>query len=333
MHLFKGCTDDCCSKLSTTHYHDPTSVKATTESTMYNATLATTESDCDTTEGGISSTAFYPTDHINSTVTTNDGSSSNMFNPNGTQNPLVAATSFSSSMSIANNVLVIAVTVTVTIIAILAIILIPTCLLLLVKCRRKCIHTEPFSSQISPKFGSESNQNSPRNKATTKDSTVLIIYSPKTVEKEQDLIHALMSKLEEYDKIETLSHDFTCIQGGPSAWLESEAKKATIVLCVCNKEFKDDWEEEEESQQVSLPLVRSLRHLIHGTIQSGRSLSKFAVVLLDRSHKDYIPTMYLQSDSRQFILTDTEAIAKHVLNMPSYELSKESTCNQHSIFV
>ena len=195
-----------------------------------------------------------------------------------------------------------------------------------------------LNMQISSN-GSTAIQDSLSRPEDPQSPTTLIICSPNTNESEQQFIYTqLIAELQSYG-IETMSHDFTCIQGGPSAWLESEAKKATVVLCVCNKEFKDDWEEEEESRQVSLPLVRSLKHLIHGTVQSGKSLSKYAVVLLDPSHKRYIPTMYLQSDSRQFILTDTKAIAEYVLKSPSYKLSKESTTdtphssNSHNIIL
>ena len=147
----------------------------------------------------------------------------------------------------------------------------------------------------------------------------LIIYSPNTVESEQNLIHSnLISKLQSYDGIETLSHDLTVVYGSVSEWLESEVKNANVVLCVCNKEFKDDWE---GSHSTSKPIVQSLKHLILGTVQSGKSLSKYAVVLLDPSHKDYIPTMYLQSDPRQFTVTDSEAIARFVLDIPYYAIS------------
>ena len=153
-------------------------------------------------------------------------------------------------------------------------------------------------------------------------ATVLVIYSSNTVEKEQELIMTMMSKLNSYDEIEPLSPDFTCIQGSSSAWLESEVKRATTVLCVCNKEFQDEWEGQSCS---SLPLVKSLQHLIQATIQRAESLSKYAVVLLNSSHRQYIPTKYLQSESQSFTVEEIEAIVHYVLKMPYYELSNEYT--------
>lgn len=170
---------------------------------------------------------------------------------------------------------------------------------------------------------SPATKHSPSNDSQSqkKSHTVLLIYSPNTTEREQELIHILMAELQLY-RIKVLSHDLTSIQGSTSAWLEREAKKASVVLCICNKEFKEDWEGQSEA---SLPLIQSLKHLIHGTAQNiDESLSKYAVVLLELSHRQYIPTMYLQSDSRQFTMPDTRAIAQYVKNIPSYELSRQS---------
>ena len=321
------------------------SVRTMTEPSNRTTTSTPATTDCDTTDTtqvtvAVSSTTFYITDNKNPTVTM-----TNQHNDNKTLKAVIGT-------------IVSAFLLALIIIASLMVCYIRhKCICAeQVSCknvkeqleyddispRTDSIHNHYTVTQ-SPPYDSESGsvsyedivQNSPKSSAAAKDSPsdshsqdkspiALIIYSSNTVERERELICSLMSELQSYG-IETLSHDFTCIQGGPSAWLESEAKKATIVLCVCNKEFKDDWVWEEDQAQISLPLVRSFKHLIHGTVQSGKSLSKYAVVLLEPSHKEYIPTMYLQSDSRQFILTDAEAIAKYALNIPSYELSKEST--------
>ena len=59
VHLFKGCRDECCD--DSQYYHDPTLImKAKTEPSN-GTTIATPISDCNTTEGSISSTTPYPT--------------------------------------------------------------------------------------------------------------------------------------------------------------------------------------------------------------------------------------------------------------------------------
>ena len=153
-------------------------------------------------------------------------------------------------------------------------------------------------------------------------ATVLVIYSSNTVEKERELIMTMMSELNLYDEIELLSPDFTCIQGSSSAWLEREVKKATTVLCVCNKEFRDEWEGQSHPC-LQFNLVKSLKHLILATVQSqDENLFKYAVVLLNPSHRQYyIPTKYLQSESRSFIVEETKDIAHYVLKTPHCELA------------
>ena len=176
----------------------------------------------------------------------------------------------------------------------------------------EAIQNSLASTKCSPSRDSQSQEQSP---------TALVVYSPNTIEREQQLIHSNLMELQLWG-IKILSHGLVPIQGSTSAWLEREAKKANAVLCVCNKEFRDEWEGQSEA---SLPLVQSLRHLIYGTVQThGESLSKYAVVLLEPSHRQYIPTKYLQSDSRQFTLTDTTAIAQYMLNIPPYALPKQS---------
>ena len=137
----------------------------------------------------------------------------------------------------------------------------------------------------------------------------LVVYSSRAPEKNQEMIrNHLLSELQSYG-IEARSHDLTCIKTSPSLWLEREITKATIVLCVCNKEFKEDWECP-QSAPTSLPLVQSLRHMIAATVNQGKDLSKYAVVLLEPADRNCVPTMYLQSDSRQFMIDDVDAHCK-----------------------
>lgn len=155
--------------------------------------------------------------------------------------------------------------------------------------------------------------------------TALIVYSPNTREEQQDWIcHDLIPQLES-DGIKTLSHDFACIKESPSLWLEREISKATAVLCVCNREFKEDWEGCKSTSPTSLPLVQSLKHLILATVHQGGDLSKYAILLLESHDQKYIPTKYLQSDSRQFGLTEVDAIARFVCSIPTHRLDNEQS--------
>ena len=125
--------------------------------------------------------------------------------------------------------------------------------------------------------------------------------------------------------INAKSHDLTVIKESPSLWLEREIIDATAVLCVCNKEFKEDWESVNgnaaNSGYVRLGLVQSLRHLVYATINQGGSLSKYAMIFLEESDKEYVPTKYLQGDPQHFTLDNVEDIAKFVSNIPTHATS------------
>ena len=181
------------------------------------------------------------------------------------------------------------------------------------------------SSQESKLLGSSSGQEShvstptsvESTEALLKDPVVLVVYSPCTPDKDQELIRCqFIPKLQSYG-IKARSHDFECIKESPSQWLEREISRATVVLCVCNEEFKNDWEGTVSGAH-SLPLVQSLKPLIHATVQQNEPLSKYAIVLLNPRDKDCVPTKYLQGDPRQFLMNDIEEIARFVHGIPSH---------------
>lgn len=154
---------------------------------------------------------------------------------------------------------------------------------------------------------------------------VLVVYSPSTPEKDQELIrNQFIPELQSYDGVKVQSHDFACINESPSQWLEHEIAKATAVLCVCNKEFKSDWESREISAH-SLPLVPSLKHLVHATVQQNERLSKYAIILIEPTDKTYIPSKYLQADPRQFSVNEIEDIVRFVRGIPSHSMSLPSS--------
>ena len=186
-------------------------------------------------------------------------------------------------------------------------------------CVHKQVNTSANDCEVSTPTSVESSE--PLLQSSHSSQPVaLIVYSPNTPEKKQEEIRGhLITELQSYG-IETRSHDLTCIKESPSQWLEREIAKATVVLCVCNKEFKGDWECSQNNTN-SLPLVQSLKHLIYATINQGGDLSKYAVVLLKPTDKDYIPTRYLQGDPRQFVVTDVKAIGRFVCDIPSHTTS------------
>ena len=180
----------------------------------------------------------------------------------------------------------------------------------------KCEESRVDSSHTSTPTSEESSEMILQMHSVTRPRA-LVIYSPSTPEEKQELIRGhLLSQLHSYG-IETLSHDLTCIKESPSLWLEREIAMATVVICVCNNEFKHDWECERNGTS-SLPIVQSLNHLIYASINQNKDMSKYAVVLLEEGDKDCVPTMYLQSHSRQFMVYDVDKIVRFVYNTPTH---------------
>ena len=146
--------------------------------------------------------------------------------------------------------------------------------------------------------------------------SVLILYSPETpLDEKEEILRLLVAGLTQH-AISAKSPDVTCIKEGISYWLEKEIKQST-VLCVCNKELKEEWDSDKPGQ-----LIGALRQLIHGRVTNG--LSDFATVLLqtqgDDDKRDYVPTDYLKGQ-RQFVVRDTndiESIAHYILRVPLY---------------
>ena len=101
---------------------------------------------------------------------------------------------------------------------------------------------------------------------------------------------------------------------GMAQWVEREVRACDKVLCVCNKEFKREWEGEIEPIEGSL--VSCIKNLYLGSLNE---VSKYAIVLMHVTHKDYIPTQYFKM-CRQFLCerNSVKDIAHYVLDTPPH---------------
>ena len=149
-----------------------------------------------------------------------------------------------------------------------------------------------------------------------KDPLVLVIYSPDSPEEDQHyVLQHLLEDLGKYCRVECRS----CVADKQSApaWLERKVREASVVLCVCNAQFKREWDQEHTSLN---PLVFSLVQLVYGTLNKSNPLSgKFATVLLRETEHECIPD-YLRS-TRNFLVDEVDAITRFVQGVPEYESS------------
>ena len=98
---------------------------------------------------------------------------------------------------------------------------------------------------------------------------------------------------------------------GMAQWVEREVKACDKVLCVCNEEFKREWDGEIEPFEGSL--VSCIKNLYLGSLNEA---AKYVIVLMQVSHGDCIPNYFKMC--RQFLCekNSVEDIAHCVLNTP-----------------
>ena len=168
-----------------------------------------------------------------------------------------------------------------------------------------------------PLFIPQSQTNMPQHFPFNDDPMVLVIYSPDSPEKDQQLVmHYLVWGLSKYH-IQIKCHDCSCIRQSVPLWLQEEFRRASTILCVCNAQFQSEWDQDTTSY---FPLVSSLRELVYGLLSQSISLSKkFAIVLLRESDHKHIPCDYLHN-TRKFLVTDVEDIALFVTKTPKYHI-------------
>ena len=146
--------------------------------------------------------------------------------------------------------------------------------------------------------------------------SAFVIFSSKTPKKEteaieQHLINDLSSKYGIYVTPSEMG------RGNLPKWVESECRNATTVLCVCNKEFFEEWEQ-------SNTVIHCLSHQVYAAANEvGRKHEKFTVVLLKQSHRQFIPSSYLM-DLRAFLVTEVHEIASYIKKVPPYAISTSS---------
>ena len=167
-----------------------------------------------------------------------------------------------------------------------------------------------------PLFIPQSRTNRPQHFPLNDDPIVLVIYSPDSPEKDQQIaLHYLVRGLSKYH-IQIKCHDCSCIRQSAPFWLQEEFRRASTILCVCNAQFQREWDQKTTSL---LPLVSSLRELVYGLLSQSISLSKkFAIVLLRESDHKHIPCDYLRN-TRKFLVTDVKDIALFVTKTLKYD--------------
>ena len=144
----------------------------------------------------------------------------------------------------------------------------------------------------------------------------LVVYSQNTPSEEKEVIlQNLIKGLSDYG-VEATSHDWSGRAMLPF-WLEANLTNASVVLCVCNNAFHQEWLCSEPTDHA---VVHSVKQLLGAELCQNKDVtSKYAVVLMKRSHQQLIPSQYLKA-CRKFYVTDVTNIAHFIKNVPLYSV-------------
>ena len=155
---------------------------------------------------------------------------------------------------------------------------------------------------------------------------VLLIFSLETPRSQQEVILQLlgrdltstlqnccMEKDGEYVYPEVVWYDRSKLgrKEGMAQWVEREVKACDKVLCVCNEEFKREWDGEIEPFEGSL--VSCIKNLYLGSLNEA---AKYVIVLMQVSHGDCIPKYFKMCCQFLCEKNTVEDIAHCVLNTP-----------------
>ncbi len=115
---------------------------------------------------------------------------------------------------------------------------------------------------------------------------VLVIESHRSPEKEILINQSFLgSELNEYKDLHVLHYN-TASKLTPAQWLMDNMGDASIVICVCNKEFQEEW----EGKNKDCSLVNPLRNYVIGSSNQGDTLAdKYITVTHTQDDKQYIP--------------------------------------------
>ena len=111
-------------------------------------------------------------------------------------------------------------------------------------------------------------------------------------------------------------------QLGIPTWTQKCFTESDMVLFVCNRGFNIVWENKPENRKEITGhdpytlIISTVRQLFEGCLTEHNRHSKYAVILLQGSDHQHIPS--LLKNFRSFLVSDQEALARYILQIPEY---------------
>ena len=147
---------------------------------------------------------------------------------------------------------------------------------------------------------------------------VLVVESLRMSDEDtlQNYLH-LGTDLNEFSDIHVLHYN-RYSREIPSGWLMRNMTRADAVLCVCTKEFYEEWTSTGRHSEGSL--VHSLHDYVIGCQNQGLPLShKYITIIYDEQHAKYIPMVF--NSVKHCLLDETEKIYGLITQTPGIIVS------------
>ena len=155
---------------------------------------------------------------------------------------------------------------------------------------------------------------------TPQPCAVLVVVSPRSSEKDSQAIRKhLVRDLTEYN-IESAMYGMDMLRQSVSEWIETWHGKASAVLCVCNREFFEDWTGGCNGTDSNPQVVHAIKQLFEGDmLRTPFGTRNYAVIKMTDTDDEFIPPL-LKSRSA-FMYYQTREIACFAQNEREYYMS------------
>lgn len=158
----------------------------------------------------------------------------------------------------------------------------------------------------------------------------MLIYSQSTADEDKEKIEEfLIGRLSQYKSI-TVDYYDKAVSPDVPVWVEGGVKRCSKVLVVCNKAFKKEWEEDEQSNgapgmsALQGAVVNCFKHIVMARLSNAQSFSStVGLVVLRQSDYNFIPTDYLKRCNAFLLDPNKEEplddIARYVGHIPTFQ--------------
>ena len=154
--------------------------------------------------------------------------------------------------------------------------------------------------------------------------TVLLVYSSATPENQQHAILQLMSRLQDPYGIMVHCSQMKQDRRRLVEWVPHMARECSSVVCICNKQFYNEW----EGAACNGSPVHFLKEVINGIVSAGQSEAKLSKCAVVYTQQRYVPPYLLSCEKHSLQSKIEEKIARFIKQIPEYQLQTRRSAEQ-----